>query len=147
LEFLLADNCDYFFWGDHDDLYFRAHVEECLVELRGTDFTIANSCGVLFTGKNKYKYNKPAKFSAHAPGGMSSSMAFNRKFATMLAADIKQDLFINKKYYWTDNIVAFETMPKFRLCSSPRITTTYHSHEGTVSSCHWVETALTETAK
>ena len=144
LEYLLADGCDYFFWGDHDDMYMRRHVEECLSELRGTDFTIANSCGVLFTKKDAYKYNKPARFTAHAPGGMSSSMAFNRQFATMLSADIKQDLLINKKYYYTDNVVAFETMPKFRLCSSPRLTTVYMSHEGSTSSFHWAESELAD---
>lgn len=137
LKFLLEYNCDYFFWGDHDDIYRIDHVEKCVDELQTCDATIAQSSGVLFVQTDKYKYKKPDRFLAHAPGGMTSSMAFNREFAMQLSKDIEHDL-IRKKYYYTDNVVAFDTMPNFRVTMSPRITTTYVCHDGSHSSNAWL---------
>jgi hypothetical protein len=141
---LLEEDCDCFFWGDHDDIYYTNHVETCLDELEHNNFTIAQSCGVLFVQKTEYKYKKPAKFSAHAPGGMSSSMAFTREFALELAKDIEHDLNIRKKYYYTDNVVALDTMPKFSITGSSRLTTANVCHDGSHSSNAWLKKMFEE---
>lgn len=135
LAFLLKEDCDVFFWGDHDDIYFVNHVENSIKNLSGFDISVNSSCGVLYVSDHKYKYQKPEKFAAHAPGGMSSSIAFNRDFALKLLFDLITD----EKYYYSDNVVAYKTMPISRVNVSDDVTTIYVCHRGTHSSFSWID--------
>ncbi|WP_367619546.1 MULTISPECIES: glycosyltransferase family 2 protein [Paraburkholderia] len=133
---LLEEDCTHYFWTDHDDLYLANHVQESLSDLdRGYDFRISNHCDVLIMKDNGYRYYPSVLFDIHKPGGMSSSMAFNRRFAIALTEDIA----MHADIYYTDWIVANHTMPKFRCyCSSVR-STVYVSHSNSVSSPHWLD--------
>ena len=135
---LLLDKCDVFLWADHDDIYYRDHIEKKLQALEGHDITLSDTCGVLYLKPQDYKYQLPEKFTAHAPGGMSSSIAFNRKFAVALLDDLLQD----SQYYFSDNVMAFTTMPKFDKSVTHDVTTVYVSHKGSHSSGHWAESVL-----
>jgi hypothetical protein len=135
LSYLIAQDCDVFFWGDHDDIYLRNHVEKCIRELVHADITVSETCGVLYLKGKEFAYDKPRKFTAHAPGGMSSSMAFNRPFALALEEDLQDDT----NTFFSDNVVANVTMPKFRVFRGERNTTVYVSHSGSYSSSSWVK--------
>jgi GT2 family glycosyltransferase len=78
LSLLIQDGCDVFLWADHDDIYYTNHVEKSLENLEGYDITLSEICAILFVKDKQYKYQKPDKFKIHAPGGMSSSMVFNK---------------------------------------------------------------------
>lgn len=139
---LLAEGCTHFFWADHDDLYMRDHVEKCVAELQTVDFTVASHCGLLYVRKDKYVWHPVVEFNAHAPGGMSSSMAFTRSFAQQLVEDLANDTIT----YYSDNVVAHVTKPKFSHTVSSRKTTVYVSHPGSLSSAHWLDGVLPEPA-
>jgi len=132
---LLAEGCDVFFWADHDDLYYRDHVEKKLLALKEHDITLSEVCGVLLVKPQNYKYHPPHKFTAHAPGGMTSSLAFNRTFALTLMLDLLTDT----KHYYSDHVLAFTTVPKYSKNVTQDMTTVYVSHEGSHSSNHWVK--------
>jgi hypothetical protein len=136
LKYLLEAGCSHFFWIDHDDLYLRTHIETCMLELRDYDFTVAKHCGVLHTQPQDYRYFPSTVFTTHAPGGQSSSMAFNRSFAQELVHDIER---AGDRHHYTDNVLALETMPKFRCLQSQRQTTVYVSHPGSVTSSSWAQ--------
>lgn len=138
LRFLLDAGCTHFFWTDHDDIYLRNHVEAGLAELGDYDFSVSPNCGLLYTKPGDYRYEPEMNFTAHAPGGMSSTMCFNRKFAAQLLTDLEAD----QSHHYTDNVVAHVTMPKFRCLVSDRKTAIYHSHEGSLTSRHWLEDAF-----
>lgn len=132
---LLAAGCTHFFWADHDDLYRRDHVEHCMAELAACDFTISDSCGVLYLAHDDYRFVPQSKFTVHAPGGMSASMAFNRPFAEALADDLDAD----QQHHYSDNVVAQVTLPRFSKQVSARRTTVYVSHRGSISSAAWLD--------
>jgi hypothetical protein len=134
LRHLIEQGCTHFFWADHDDLYLRDHVERGLEDLRHADFSVSRRCGLLVTKASDFGYAQEVEFTAHAPGGMSSTMCFNRAFAQQLLADISNDT----QHHYTDNVVAHVTMPKFRCHVSTRRTAVYHSHEGSVTSNGWL---------
>lgn len=138
LRWLLEAGCTHIFWADHDDLYLRDHVEKGLEDLKDFDFSVSPRCGLLFTRASDFRYNPEVNFTSHAPGGMSSTMCFNRRFAQQLLADIEADT----GTHYTDNIVAHVTMPKFRCKVSQRLTSIYHSHQGSVTSNHWLPDAF-----
>ena len=138
LSFLIQEKCDVFLWADHDDIYYTDHVEKSLSGLSDSDITLSDTCSVLYLTDKQYKYQAPEKFRAHAPGGMSSSMAFNKDFATQLLADLLQDV----EYYYSDNVVAHKTMPRNKVNITSNVTTTYVSHKGAHSSGHWAEETL-----
>jgi len=140
LSHLLAEQCDVFLWADHDDIYYRDHVEKKLAALDGHDITLSDTCGVLFVKPNEYHYQLPEKFTQHAPGGMSSSMAFNRKFAESLMMDLLNDT----QFYYSDNVLAFTTMPKYQTNMTQDVTTVCVSHKGSHSLPHWPDTVLGE---
>lgn len=135
LRYLLEAGCTHFFWADHDDLYLRDHISAGLADLQSFDFSVSPRCGLLFTKASDYRYNPEVEFTPHAPGGMSSTMCFNRVFAQELLADIVQDT----QHQYTDNVVAHVTMPKFRCHVSDRRTAIYHAHEGSITSKGWLE--------
>ena len=138
LKYLIEHGCSHFFWADHDDLYLREHVERGLEDLKDFDFSVSPRCGLLFTKASDYRYSPEVNFTSHAPGGMSSTMCFNRTFAKVLLADIEADT----ANHYTDNVVAKVTMPKFRCKVSNRLTSVYHAHEGSVTSNEWVARAF-----
>jgi glycosyltransferase involved in cell wall biosynthesis len=135
---LLVEGCDVFLWADHDDIYYRDHVEKKIAALEGHDMTLSDTCGVLFLKPHDYKYQLPEKFTAHAPGGMSSSTAFNKNFALALMLDLVTD----EQYYYSDNVLAYSTMPKHDVHVTQDVTTVYVSHKGSHSSGHWAESVL-----
>ncbi len=65
-------------------------------------------------------------------------MCFTRAFARLLLADITNDT----QYQYTGNVVAQVTMPRFRRRIARRNTCIYHSHEGAVTSSHWLANAF-----
>jgi len=140
LNHLLAERCDVFLWADHDDIYYRDHVEKKIAALDGHDITLSDTCGVLFVKPSDYHYKRPEKFTQHAPGGMSSSMAFNRKFAESLMMDLLNDT----QFYYSDNVLAFTTMPKHSTNMTQDVTTVCVSHKGSHSLPHWPDTVLGE---
>jgi hypothetical protein len=116
------------------------HIELGLKDLEAFDFSVALRTGLLYTRPTEYRYLPEIDFTSHAPGGMSSTMCFRRKFAQELLADIARDQYHT---YYTDNVVANVTMPKFRCnISRERQTCIYHSHDGSVTSRHWLDTEL-----
>lgn len=142
LKYLIDAGCTHFFWADHDDLYLHEHIEQGLADLAQHDFSVSQRCGLLFTKASDYRYNPQVQFTSHAPGGMSSTMCFNRRFAQELLADIAA----GAAEFYTDNIVAKVTMPKFRCLVSQRHTTVYHSHEGSMTSREWLPKVFGEVA-
>jgi len=142
LRYLIEQNCSHFFWADHDDIYRRDHIEKGMEDLKDADFSVSRHCGILFTRASEYRYNPDVDFTSHAPGGMSSTMCFNRRFAKSLLADIEADT----ENFYTDNVVAKVTMQKFRCKVSGRLTTVYHSHEGSVTSRDWLPRAFGDEA-
>ena len=139
LQYLLNQGCTHFFWADHDEIYLNDHVAAGLGELAaGYDFSVSKHCGLLITRGAEYRFSPNVEFTSHAPGGMSSTMCFTRAFAL----ELLQDLLMDTQHQYSDNVVAHVTMPKFRCLLSGRRTAVYHSHEGSVSSAHWVESAF-----
>ena len=138
LRLLIERGCTHFFWVDHDDIYLRHHVEQSLIDLGNADFTVSDACGLLHQNGKDFAYQPEVTFTSHAPGGMSSSMCFNRDFALALADDLAQD----QVHAYSDQVLAWVTAPKFQCITTQRRSTVYVSHTGTVSSAHWVEAAL-----
>lgn len=134
LRFLIERDCTHFFWADHDDLYLRDHIERGLAELQDYDFSVSHRSALLYTKSADFRYSPEVEFTVHAPGGMSSTMCFNRAFAQQLLADITSDT----QHHYTDNVVAHVTMPKFHCLRSSRCTAVYHAHEGSLTSQHWL---------
>jgi hypothetical protein len=138
LRFLLQRQCTHFFWADHDDLYLRDHVILSLQDLQEFDFSVSSRCGLLYIKAVDFRYANEVDFTVHAPGGTSSIMCFNRRFAEQLLLDIVQD----REHHYTDNVVAHVTMPKFRCRVSNRGACIYHAHEGSVTSHPWLAKAF-----
>jgi hypothetical protein len=101
------------------------------------DFVVNGYSGMLFTKKAGYDYRQSVRFSAHAPGGMSSSMAFSRDFAEELCQDLLDN---QEKLHFADQVVKHVTMPKFRckLAEGQTPSTIYVCHPGADSSSHWL---------
>jgi hypothetical protein len=144
LKHLVALGCTHFFWADHDDIYRRDHVEVALKELDEYDITVAKYCGILYTQRDDYRYIPSTEFTNHAPGGMSSSMCFNRAFAQSLVTDIEAQ---GDAHYYTDNVLAKVTMPKFRVnLSTQRQSTIYVAHPGSQTSATWLAEVFSKPA-
>ena len=137
---LLVEGCDVFLWADHDDIYYRDHVEKKLAALEGHDMTLSDTCGVLYVKPRDYMYQRPDKFVRHEPGGMTSSTAFNRAFAMSLMMDLVSD----DQHFYSDNVLALTTMPKHSKNVTQDVTTVYVAHKGAVSSGHWADFVLGE---
>jgi len=135
LRYLVEQHCTHFFWADHDELYLRDHVERGLADLQEFDFSVSPRCGMLYTVASDFRYTAETDFTSHAPGGMSSTMCFNRRFAQALLQDFVND----REQHYADNVVAHVTMPKFRCLVSDRRTAIYHAHEGSLTSRDWLE--------
>lgn len=143
LEYLINQGVTHYFWCDHDDIYHREHIVNGVDILNGGkgqdyDFSVNEFAGLLLLNET-YGYEPVTKFNAHAPGGMSSSMCFNRLFAIELLKDIRKNTGENRNGY-TDQIVGLITKQKFRCYLNPSKppTTTYVCHSATVSSRNWL---------
>ena len=132
-----------FLWTDHDDIYHSHHVATCEKELADCDFRVAKYANILYVDRTQYVLRERVRFTSHAPGGMSASMAFNRAFAQALVQDLAQDT----EHYYSDNVVAKVTMPKFKCHASDELSTTYVSHKGSHTSSSWVEKVLAQHAE
>jgi hypothetical protein len=135
---LLCEGCDVFFWGDHDDIYYRDHVEKALEELKDADSTVSDTCGILYVKDKQYKYQPPEKFLYHAPGGMTSTSAFNRT----VALDLMNGLLNDDQYYYSDCVLR-DTMVKYKKKLSSNNTAVYVSHKGSHTSGHWPDVVFT----
>jgi hypothetical protein len=135
---LLELDCTHFFWADDDDLYLHDHVASGLADLEHHDFSVSRHCGLLFTRGRNFRYRHEVEFTSHAPGGMSSTMCFNRRFAQELLQDINADM----TNQYTDSVLANVTMHKFRCHVSVRRTSIYHVHDGSATSQGWLEKAF-----
>lgn len=138
LRFLLENDCTHIFWADHDDIFLSDHIEKSLLELNKFDFRVSPHVSILYQGNTAFEYSTTQSFNVHAPGGMSSSMAFNRAFAIALLEDLESD----QQNFYADNVVANITMPKFRCYTSDLRTTIYTSHYGSSTSASWAVTRL-----
>lgn len=136
---LLEQGCTHFFWCDHDDLYSRRHIETGMGLLaEGYDHVVNAKSNMLLLHAQEYEYNEAIPFSAHAPGGMSSSMSFNRAFAEQLRIDLQQNHDARILRH-SDQVVAGETMPKFKCqLNSAEPTTTYVCHPRALTSHAWI---------
>jgi hypothetical protein len=142
LEKLIEANCDYYFWCDHDDIYLSNHVELSVQDLENTNSDlVVNSCsGILTLNKNTFQYQQQL-FGSHSLGGMSSSMAFNKRFAQQLLLDFCANL-QTLKYQNPDSVLSNETAKGFRILhNASRISTIYVSHANSYTSKrtqkHW----------
>jgi len=140
IEALLEVDCTHFFWCDHDDIYISQHIEKGMKLLEEYDHVVNEHSGMLLL-KKEYVYQPNKIFTAHDPGGMSSSMCFNRNFAIKLLSDLRNNVELKEnRLYYADQVVRRVTMPGFKcLLNKEDATTVYVCHSGTVSSSHWLE--------
>jgi hypothetical protein len=134
LRYLVENECDYYFWMDHDDIYLTNHIQNSVEELQTYDFRVSNYSNMLAVDKYDYKYNLNVRFYVHAAKGMSSSMAFNKDFALKALTNIETDT----KHHYTDQVIASETMSEFKCLSSDVLSTTYVVHRGSTTSKTWL---------
>jgi hypothetical protein len=138
---LLEDGCTHFFWCDHDDIYHTNHLARSMDMLTDEDdpcdFVVNAYSGILLTKKTGYEYRPCDRFSAHAAGGMSSSMAFSRAFAEELFLDLVHN---EGNLFYADQVVQNVTMPKFRCKLDERLSssTVYVCHPRAYSSNQWL---------
>jgi hypothetical protein len=141
LDYLIAHECTHFFWTDHDDIYGCRHIETGVMNLdRGYDHVLNTRSSLLLLKRENYRFESNTRFSAHDPGGMSSSMCFNRAFACALLQDLRANACKRtSRLDYADQVVRRVTMPKFCcLLNHGPATTTYVCHADTVSSSHWL---------
>jgi len=140
-------DCEVIFWCDHDDFYRANHISNGLKILTAsdsdTDFVVNSKADLLLMRESGYEYFSDTTFTAHAPGGMSSSMCFTARFGEELVKDLKRNNFQRitrqEHYSHSDQVLRDITMPKFNcIVSSGAPTTVYHCHAATVSTRHWL---------
>jgi hypothetical protein len=140
LRYLIDNDCDYYFWMDHDDIYLSNHIQDSIIELQEYDFRVSNYSNMLSVDGRKYKFDPRVRFFVHAAKGMSSSMGFNKHFAIRALSDIEKNSFT----HYTDQIIADETMKDFKCLHSDILTTTYVVHRGSLTSKEWLSGMLGE---
>jgi hypothetical protein len=148
LEALLYKHwCDIIFWCDHDDYYRTDHVLNGVKILSDPssdfDFAVNSIASLLLIKDNGYDYYDEIEFTAHALGGMSSSLCFSSDFGKELLMDLKKNnlgrIAATSHYSHSDQVIKEVTVPKFKgALSHDKSTTIYHCHAGTVSSRHWL---------
>lgn len=137
LERLIAEDCTHFFWCDHDDIYDATHMARGMAALNAGpfDFCINGRAGLLLLTP-LYHFDPAIRFTHHDPGGMSSSMCFNRAFAVNLLKDLRAN---HGALAYADQVLNRVTKPKFRCAVTDAApSTTYVCHPDTVSSSHWL---------
>jgi len=140
LKILLDHDCDFYFWCDQDEIYLSNHIYSSVTDLviNMADIVLNSTGGLLKVKGKNFDYSF-GPFTAHDPGGISSSMAFTKPFAQELYKDLYRNL-ETVEHFWADNVVSKVTMPKFKVHrNSIKATVTYLCHPGTASSAHWVD--------
>lgn len=129
--------CDFYFWFDHDDIYFSNHLSEGIEILKTNDICINKFSGLLILNKIPTIYNSVEL--PHSTGGMASSLCFNRKFAEHLVLEIEKEI---KKgdlaCPYPDQIVG-KLMHQYRIGHPAKPTAMYVAHKETQSSHSWIE--------
>lgn len=150
LSWLLDDSCDAILYCDDDDVYYSDHVERTLRELDDADLVIRNRCSVLKTvyapNDSWCEFIEDTSFTAHADAGVSSSMAFSRRFAVQLLADLEKNLSDKRSdlphHSFPDEVVHRVTAsrPEFhvRYVSAQPSTMAYVVHAGSCTSNMWI---------
>ncbi|MDX1668266.1 MAG: hypothetical protein R3194_02510 [Limnobacter sp.] len=136
IEHLYEQGCTHFFWGDHDDMYQRHHIQTRLEELEQRDFTIAQAAGVVILAQDKYQYSPRLNFLTHPPRGQSASMAFTRRFAKALIDDLHNEKDSN---LFADQVLANTTVKRFDYQFSKKQSTVNVSHKDSVTSHTWLK--------
>ncbi len=135
LQYCIDQQCDCFFWCDHDDWYLSNHVEQQVNQLKGqcADFVINDKCRCVALAE-PYRDVQETLFTAHAPKGMSSSMCFNRPFAAALVDAFKAP---GDRFPYADQVVA-SLKPRFKCITGAVNTTTYVIHANSLTSKGWL---------
>ena len=139
LAHLIAADCSHFFWCDHDDFYYREHIENSVVTLNAGKFdhVVNHTCDLVLLKKSQFEFIPKNPVTYNPTGGMASSMCFNRQFADELLRDLNA-CHVQPN---ADGVVATVTMPKFKCHATQRVSTAYVAHATTVSTPHWVSEA------
>ena len=136
LQRLIEAGCSHFFWCDHDDFYYRDHLQNAVAALDAGNFdhVVNHYCDLVLLKKSQVQFipNNPVTYNP--TGGMASSMCFSRPFAEELLRDLT-NTHGNPN---ADGVVAGITMPKFSCHATEYVSTAYIAHAGTVSTPHWV---------
>jgi hypothetical protein len=139
---LLDQRCDYFFWCDYDAIYYTDHISKSLEKIHEekTDLLIDQHCDLLLVDKDKFSYREKVSFAeTHAPGGVNSSMLFNRAFAEQLLKDLLGNSSA-EQFYYPDIILAKKTAPHFQVhINKEKVSTCYISHSGSLSAAAWID--------
>lgn len=139
LQHMIDEGCTHFFWCDHDDFYYRHHIEQGVAALDAGafDHVVNHYCDLVFLKKSQCQLISNNPVTYNPTGGMASSMCFNRAFAKELLRDLNDA----NAHPNADGVVAFTTMPKFKCHATTHVSTAYIAHAGTVSTPHWVAEA------
>lgn len=141
LAYLMDMGCTHYFWGDHDDIYMRDHVQTRLRELDHHDYMIAEFSSILAVKRNDYHMDGRVKFVNQPTGGHASSVAFNFPFAKQL----HQSFLDQPDAPYADNVLGeLAKSGQFTVAESPRVTTMYLAHGGTVTSHEWVDERISK---
>jgi hypothetical protein len=147
LEFLIGQNCDYYFYCDDDDIYYNHHIQETIdvIQEQKCDLIIRNKCDWV-----KFKYEPwqsfwdfavDQNFTAHHIG-VSSSMAFNKQFAVAWLKDLiknTETLNAGKEFYQhADLLLHKETAVNYKTYVYDKTSMCYVIHKGSTQSSSWV---------
>ena len=136
LRHLITEGCTHFFWCDHDDFYYRNHIEAGVASLDAGNFdqVVNHYCDLVLLKKSQFEFIAHNPVTYNPTGGMASSMCFNRQFADALLVDLNEA----NTYPNADGVAAYVTMPKFKCHATEHVSTAYIAHASTVSTQHWV---------
>jgi len=142
LKTLLERGCDWFIKFDHDDLFYRNHIETLLAEVEGYDAAVSGLATVLIQPSDDYglvKHN--VLFGQFNPtGGMSDAVIFNRVVAEQYCQDLETAAALSLDHSSEDDLILGNvTLPRFRVHRFyTKPTACYVSHGANLSTSHWV---------
>lgn len=135
LQLLINEGCDVFLKIDHDDLFFREHVERMVAQLDESCDYVINTAAFMLTLPfgGDFVYKLTSNFDTNPLGGMSDCICFNRALAEAYAEDMKQH--IGK----ADDAILYDyTLPRFRVKKITRTPTAcYVSHGSNLTTSEW----------
>lgn len=102
--------CDVFLKFDQDDFVYNNHIATMIKALEGYDCTLNTQADVMTLYPNKPYLAYRAQFTLNPTQGMSDSVCFNRAFANEYLQDM-----LNSPNEFDDVVLAYKTMPKFRV--------------------------------
>lgn len=147
LQHLIEAGCTHFFWCDHDDFYYRNHIENGITALQLGDYdhVVNYRCDLVLLKKSQFEFIPNNPITYNPTGGMASSMCFNEQFAREMLLDLnKTHANPNANPHanpHADCVVATVTMPKFKCHATQQVLTAYIALASTVSTQHWVTEA------